>query len=206
MESIFYEAVVMRMGCAFGSLLMLLSFVLMGFFMLPLIFEDNETVMDWQTAVVCGQGERFTTAFTTQSDLRGTVRGGQVYCVAEDGTQTNVTGRTMLYALIGFTLPFLAGLVLTMRGMAGAALRVAGSAVQIDRQTFPLDPKSTDVNAILRNFGVSLDDVQPSDPDGGRTLTAQLQDLQAAYDQRLLTREEYERARQQIIDNATRRP
>lgn len=38
----------MRFGCLFGVFLMILAFGIMGFFMLPLLFEGNETVYDRQ--------------------------------------------------------------------------------------------------------------------------------------------------------------
>lgn len=205
----------MRFGCLFGIGLMVLAFGIMGFFMLPLLFEGNESVMAIQAAVLCGPGETFTTDFYTMSDLRGTARGGQVYCVAEDGTRTEATGKSMLYAMIGFIVPFMLGLFLAMRGASKQSqgslddlLAASGQggftsgSVQVDRRTYEIDPKSVDVKALLQQFGIDAGDgVQVQR--GGGSLTEQLKDLQAAYDKQLITREEYDRLRQQILDRSS---
>jgi hypothetical protein len=207
----------MRSGCFFGAFLMLLAFGIMGFFMLPLLFEGNETIMAWQAAVLCEPGQTFATDFYTERDLRGTRRGGQVYCVGADSTRVNVTEKSVIYALVGFTVPFIIGLVFSTRGMQrrsrarvngilGAHLDnlPASGSVQIDRRTYQLDPKSVDVNALLQQFGLSDAGGVQAQRSGGGSLTEQLKDLQTAYDRQLITKDEYDRLRQQILDNASR--
>lgn len=207
----------MRFGCLFSVILSILAFAVMGFFILPLIFEGNETVMEWQAAVLCKSGETFTTDFRAQTDLRGTVRGGQVYCVDENGAFTNVTSKSIVYAGGGFTLFFLLGLFLGIRSISmtaqdgiGQLLQphmqggAAGGSVQVSRSSYQIDPGKVDLNALLKQFGVENVDLEQIDRGGSRTLTEQLKDLQTAYDKQLITREEYERLRQEIIDNITR--
>lgn len=207
----------MRFGCLFSVILSILAFAVMGFFMLPLMFEGNETVMEWQAAVLCKSGETFTTDFRTQTDLRGTVRGGQVYCVDESGDYTNVTGKSIVYAGGGFAVFFIIGLVFGMRSIArtaqdgiGQLLQPhmkgagAGGTVRVSSGSYQIDPGKVDVNALLKQFGVEGADLRQIDTGSGRTLTEQLKDLQTAYDKQLITREEYERLRQEIINNITR--
>lgn len=198
----------MRFGCLLSPLLITLSFAIMGFFMLPLIFEGNETVYAMLTAVLCGPGETFMTDFSTISDLRGTVRGGQVYCVAENGQSTEVTLKTFLYAGGGFLVTFLVGLVIGMRALSKAAVNSVGglsrSGVTVRVGGRQADADSADVSALLRQFGIDNSGGKHVENRSGKSLNERLQDLQAAYDNRLITREEYDRLRQEVLDNATR--
>jgi hypothetical protein len=148
----------MRFGCLFGLFLIILAFGIMGFFMLPLLFEGN-----------------------------------------------------------GFTVPLIIGLVFSTRGARRRSLATvngilgahldnlpASGSVQIDRRSYQIDPNSVDVNALLQQFGLSDAGGVQGQRSGGGSLTAQLKDLQTAYDKQLITKDEHDRLRQQILDNASR--
>ncbi len=114
-------------GCVLALVLNVIAFAaLFGLAVLPVIFENNSTLMNLQETLYCKGNETFVQDFHTQSDLRGTVRGGQIYCIDGSGNQRNVTGKAFLYAGAGFTVPFLIGLVLSMGGLTA----VTGSGIR----------------------------------------------------------------------------
>lgn len=189
-----------------GILLMIAGFGVMFFFMLPLVFEGNETVYGWQAAVLCGAGEEFITDFTTGPGRRGGVqRGGLTYCVSPDGTLTEVTGTSALYALVGFLALFLTGLGVTMSAISRSVRRVVSSAagdagISINGDQLKKWMDSAGVSTGSNAAKLRIGDIMGS----SKSLTEQLRDLQDAYDQRLISREEYEHLRQQIIDSSSR--
>ncbi len=205
----------MRFGCLLSTFLCTLSFGILGFFMLPLLFEGNETVNAMHTTLLCDTGETFETRFRTESDLRGTVRGGHVYCVAEDGDgePTLVTEKSILYAMAGFTVPFLVGLVIGISALQKSAAKASDSIVRSSftvgvgsgkTHSYTLDPNSVDVATLLRQFGIDNAEVKHVVSRSNKTLTEQLQDLQTAYDKRLISKEEFDRLRQEVLDNVSR--
>ena len=208
-------------GCLFGLLLHSVAFcILLGLAVLPVIFENNSTLMDLQETVYCSNGETFVQDFHTQTDLRGTVRGGQIYCVDASGNQRNVTGKAFLYAGVGFAVPFVVGLLLLIGG--SAALTGSGVRGVLKRaKTQPTTSGAPPLVVRMNHTGTAPRDFSPENPEefqqlfdviaqqadraginsANDTLSERLRQLEDARSANMISSEEYERLRREILDN-----
>jgi len=211
--------------CLIGGLVMLTLIVLP---VLP-FGEGNPTLMNILAAVVCNPGEKFVQDFHTESDLRGTARGGPVYCIAPNETQTEVTGSLMVRAVIGSLIPFFAGLFfLTSKPKRPAMVSSAGNTqvytlpTTFTTQSFTSSdgfqmPHIEVKDGVLKvdGFEIHMDGISPehlklfqgTSPifmGGAQTnagsLAAKLKELQEARDSGLITGDEYDRLRKEILD------
>ncbi|MBN1967396.1 MAG: SHOCT domain-containing protein, partial [Anaerolineae bacterium] len=140
--------------------------------------------------LLCDSGEQAVQESRTQSDLRGTVHSVELYCESEDGARRDVSGGLFVLGAIGFSVPFVGGLLLSMVSLGGIARRKTRQMMQ--------DPQ-----AALAQLGIAA---TPSTPRGvpgmaaSGTLADKLRQLEQARDQGLITVEEYERARQGLLN------
>lgn len=130
--------------------------------------------------LICPEGSELVTETTVQQDLRGTVIGFTPICTSPNGESVDVTGKMF----IGFCgAPLIGGLLLVL-GMSGGG-----------KQPTPTTYVTT---------GMPVDTISPSPRprvSGGSSLSERLKELEAAYDEGLLTRDEYEEQRQRLLDN-----
>jgi hypothetical protein len=207
-------------GCVLALVLNVVAFAaLFGLAVLPVMFENNSTLMNLQETLYCRDGETFVQDFHTQSDLRGTVRGGQIYCVDDaSGQQHNVTGKAFLYAGVGFAVPFIVGLVLGMGGitaLTGSGVRAvvrrasaqtaAGGApmiVRVNQREMALDDLPPDTADLIQQaLGAAQHVVANRGAANAAPLADRLRQLQDARSANLISSEEYERLRREILDN-----
>jgi hypothetical protein len=211
-----------------GVFLMILAFVLLAVVVIMPVTpfgEGQPQLMGILALISCGAGEQFVQDFRTEQDLRGTRRGGQVYCVDAAGEERNVTGDLFVKAMVAFLVPFFVGLGLTMSAQKQrqATAMLAGDSGAF---TFPSSLATGSDQAVVGEDGtirfgdmevrftggqptvvnVETDSQTWTVPGSGTVsgsgdFVTRLKQLQTAYDKGLINRDEYERLRQQILDN-----
>jgi hypothetical protein len=130
--------------------------------------------------LLCPEGSEIGTDTATQTDLRGTVTAFYLVCTGPDGKRDDVTGKLFI-GLCG--APLIGGLLLVL-GLSGGG-----------KQPTPTTYVTT---------GTPIDTISPSPRprvSGGSSLSDRLRELEAAYDEGLLTRDEYEEQKQRLLDN-----
>jgi hypothetical protein len=211
--------------CLLGGLI---GFVLIVLPVLP-FGEGNPALMSIIAAVVCNPGDTFVQDFHTESDLRGTARGGPVYCVAPDETRTEVTDSLMVRAVLGMCIPFFAGLfLLTSKPKRRPIISPTGNAQVFTMPTTTFtsqgfssegfqSPQIEVKDGVLKvdGFEIHMDGIKPEHlkvfqsqspimmggvQTSATTLAAKLKELQEARDTGLISGDEYERLRKEILD------
>lgn len=177
-----------------GCLLMIVSFVLLcGLVVLPVLpfLENTKAFDDVLETVFCQEGETVERDQYQTRDSEGTSYSMDLYCIGEQGRR-DVTGQWFLVGILGFMAPFLIGLFAFIFGVNRGVRRT----VTINRDTDVLGGGST---VDLSSF-MSPSQPAPSSSRGGKSLTDKLKQIQDARDAGLITSEEYDRLRQEILD------
>lgn len=176
-----------------GCLLMIVSFVLLcGLVVLPVIpfLEDTKAFDDILQSVFCKEGEAVERDQYQTRDSEGTSYSMDLYCIGEEGRR-DVTGQWFLVGMLGFMAPFLIGLFAFIFGVNRGVRRVT-----INRDSDVLGGGSTlDLSSFM-----SPSQPVPSSSGGIKSLTDKLKQIQDARDAGLITSEEYDRLRQEILD------
>lgn len=211
----------MRLGCVFGSLLMLLGFAIMGFFIMP-TGEDAGTIHELRKSFLCQPDDQLVYRYQMRMSSSGMSQGNFLYCISPSGEETDVTMQSMIYVFGGFMVPFNIGLVITivaaqkmktqattdlMSQALGGTLNdaIARGSVQVTKQNYTVSPDNFDLDAFLKQLNINDPDIVQTtsssrSSSGSKTLTEKLKDLQTAYDKHLISKEEYDRLRQRILD------
>lgn len=210
-----------KYGIVLGVLLMVAAFAALALFLLGTATTDP-SVRGLMNTLFCAPGETYREelgAQTTNAFNRPAGRSFTAVCTAANGEEREVTDRAILVMAAGFVAPLIAGLLLTL----GSGIVLArhsrrsqpepnefwapgfdftdtlnpGSATTITvtgKRLDELPPEARDkVNRILQGFGVST-------PVTDGDLSTKLRQLQEARDGGLLSQQEYDRLRQQILD------
>ncbi len=176
-------------------------------------FLNTATNGEATAAELCREGETLETdqGASTFTQGQGWARSTQYYCVNNDGVRRDVTGEFVegLFGGVFNMLPgFLGGIgISALLSTCGTGLLVVGIILAVMRGRRGMQVVTTqsyvsgaDLNSILaqaRNTPV----VTGSSPKAsGGDLTARLEQLKAAFDKKLISQEEYDRARKAILD------
>lgn len=162
-------------------------FALCGIIVIPVLppFEESAEIDGYLTPLLCQPEETILRdQYSGPSREGGTSYSMDVYCIDKDGDRRDETGRWALLGGGAFTIPFLIGLVL----LIGGANRNTGNA------TPTLIANGTPVNfGTPASFGTQA-------PSAGRSLSERLKQIDDARNQGLITAEEYDRLRKEILD------
>jgi hypothetical protein len=210
------ERVMSKLGCLLGVLLDLVAFVILfGIIVIPALpgAENNSTIMGVLEPLLCKPGETLTQTTSVIQDSRGTSRSPHYYCGMEPNAQREVTGRAVLYGAVGFVGPFLVGLLLSIVGMTSmarsAARKTIGGALNLTGSgtTYETAPDgSMTINAggipvrIVPAARQAVPDLSPVHAEA--PVTEKLKQLQNLLAQNLISQEEYDRLRGQILDES----
>jgi hypothetical protein len=183
-----------------GGLLMLLSFVLLGFNLSPLLLSDNQPILKLMEPLLCAPGETLTMDVVVTQDFDGTGYSGDYDCMRRNESSYDVSDKAFVYAAISFVVPFLLGLTLFLvawnratRGIipsGGWEIQTGGTTVQISgasMQSVPLPPSQ------IYNFDAIPGTPAPSE------LTNRLQQLRDAYNAGMISHDEYQRTRAEVL-------
>ena len=163
-----------RLGC----LLMVVSMVLLfGIIVIPVLpFLDKNTAIDnYLTPILCQPGEKIERDLYSEPNREGgTSFSMNVYCLDREEQRRDESGRWMLIGGAAFTLPFVIGLFAFIAG----------------------------VNRRVRTFTAAMPQTQfvIGGVSSGDTLTSKLREIEEARKAGLISSEEYDRLRKEILD------
>ncbi|MFN8371879.1 MAG: SHOCT domain-containing protein [Anaerolineae bacterium] len=172
-----------RLGC----LLMIVAMVaLCGLVVIPVLppFAENETIDNLLAPLICQPEETIERDQYSTRDREGTSYSMNVYCVDKDGDRRDETGRWFLFSLGGFLAPFLIGLFMLIGG-ANRGMRQFSTG---------------DGGTTLSPTGVPINYVGTPSPKAGQSLSERLKQLDEARNQGLISADEYDRMRKEILD------
>ena len=171
-----------------GCLLIILSVVGMcAIIVIPVLpfLDDSETIDGMLQPLFCEPGEKIERdQYTTPGSRGGTAFTMAVYCVSQESSRRDVTDRWTLIGMGAFLVPFLIGLFAFIAGIGRNARRGA---------VVPSSP--------IIVGGQMLSGSIPPNSSSGASLTQRLKELQEARDAGLISAEEYERLRQEVLDS-----
>lgn len=151
--------------------------VFMMFSIIPAVIPDSQAVLDILERFYCDNpGDQLSAEQIITHDSDGTGYSADYTCMGRDERPYNVTGKAIVLTIIGFTVPLLLGIFFFIS--AGSRLNR-----QIQPQVLQTYPSLGQIEAI----GASPD------------LPARLQQLKDAYDQNLMTTDEYNRKREELL-------
>jgi len=171
----------------FGCLLVILAMVgLCVIVVIPVMpfLENSETIDVILQPIFCEPSEKIERdQYATSANRGGTTFTIAVYCVSQEGSRRDVIDRWTLIGLGAFLVPFLIGLFAFIAGVGrnsrqGAAVPSSAIVVGGMPGTIPASSSSA-------------------------SLTQRLKEIQEARDAGLITAEEYERLRQEVLDSIT---
>jgi hypothetical protein len=170
-----------------GCLLILLSMAgLCVIIVLPVLpfMESSQTIDDLLQPLVCEPGEKIERdQYQTAGSRGGTLFTMSVYCIGSEGSRRSATDRWTLIGAGIFAIPFLVGLFSVIFGATRSAQKAAAGA--------PVMTLSGQAAAL-----------SPAGSGAGSTLAQKLKELDEARDAGLITADEYERLRQEILDSS----
>lgn len=160
-------------------------------FIATLLFGGDsipKPIADLHQAIICGGNSEILTETSQSSYHRSSESDFAVYCVNPEGEKTDVTWKFIVIFLFGVTFSAFAFGAFT-----------TWSAKRSSQETDA--DKNARLKQLTRSMGtdnVSVNDLRSPSPD---TISAQLKQLDDAYQKRLIDREEYDKARQRLLDN-----
>lgn len=181
-----------RLGC----LLMIIGMAtLMVLVVLPVLpFTETDTNIDRLLGgFLCPDGQFVRDLYQTSYRPGSTTFSMEVFC-QQGEERTDITGNWILLSLVGFTVPFLLGLFLFISGVSRSATR-------------SLKSVSTGMTTIFTEKGqgrtIQLDWIAPQMPytQNQATLAERLKQLEDARSQGLISEEEYEQIRKDILQD-----
>jgi hypothetical protein len=180
----------MRVGI--GLALIGVAVVFLLFSVIPAVI-DSQFVLDILERVYCNAGDQLSAVRTSGPTHDGGTGYSAIYtCTHSNETQYDVTTRSWIITGVGFTVPLLLGIgvLIFSRTDYGHAQEInTNQPIGSGRQAFRVGSVTISTPAPQR---YAFDDLSPS-------LSERLQDLEDAYAMNLVTREEYERKRADIM-------
>jgi hypothetical protein len=213
-----------RFGCflqifAFGWLAALIVLPVLPF------TADNQTIDQYLTRLLCQPDEKLQrNMFTTSREVGEVGYSMSPMCVDLEGQERDVSVTWGLLGVAGFLVPFILGLLLFIVGVSRAAsrwqtaggneealqrtLNAAGMTTTVVRGTPTVQSNTyttsdpAEIQALLKSFGLPADMLNTqTDQSGANSLSEKLRELQEARDSGLISEEEFQRLRQEILDN-----
>lgn len=190
-----------------------LIFAAVAFLVGNFIFADNESLKSFYGSFLCGNDETMTVLRQNWSMANGEHGQSIVYlCENEAGEQRNISDSMIPIMVVGFGGLLLAGILMTT---------VAASKIKSTKQKNAFTYEGGTVNLIDMNkedVKIKRGDLDPEMQDmlrhvlsnvttatvqasGQNDLSDRLQQLKDAYNKNLITKEEYDRVRQAILDS-----
>lgn len=171
----------------FGCLLVILALVvLFTGVVIPVIPNtvDSPTVDSYLQSILCGADETILRSQYSERYIDGTAYSMNVYCVNNENIRRDVSGTWVLLGMAGFIIPFGIGLVMIFSTKVPPPRPVTGNGQVID------------VDALRKQIstqqGVSVSG-------GNKSLAERLRELEEARNAGLITYNEYDRMRDEII-------
>lgn len=196
-----------------GAFLIVIAVGLLFFNLSPLLFSDNEPILNIMEPVLCAPGENLTMRVIVTHDYDGTGYSGDYDCVRPNETSYDVSAKAFIMAGAMFVVPFLIGLFMvitafnrSMRGMIPAGVmeintgrpRSRGMAAEVINAAPPSQRYSFEMPAVP-DAAASSQPAEPPAETAAPALTARLQQLRDAYDTGMITYSEYERTRAELL-------
>lgn len=189
----------------FGGLLVILSVVLLGVSLVPIFMPDNDSVLDFYQPFLCAPGETLTVRTVVTQDYDGTGYSGDFDCIRANETSYDVTAKATIYGIVAFVVPFLIGLFMLIigfnRNMRGVVQQSAwGVNVPNNPMRFPMSGINMQgmnpppAPSQMYNF-----DTTTANAPSKSELTARLEQLQNAYNAGLITSDEYNTTRANLL-------
>lgn len=181
-----------RLGCLLSIIGMVCLFGIVVLPVLPFL-EKTTLIDDYLQPLLCEPGETIQRSQYSTRDSEGTSYSMDVSCRNSDRQERDVTGRWMLIGIAGFLVPFLIGLFMFIGGVNRGVRRVVTTAngdVILPTPTTTIFGNKELVNSAMNAMRSA----------GSKSLTEKLQQVQDARDKGLISSEEYDRLRQEILD------
>lgn len=174
-----------------GALLMLVSFAALAFWLAPLFMIDSQPVLNILEPILCAPGETLTMEVVVTHDFDGTGYNGDYDCMRRDETTYDVSGKAFLLGAAGFAVPFTLGLLLFLAGI-NRDVRAARSANAIPGgESLPAWGAATP----SQTYSFDVNTHTPASLD----LAARLKQLRDAYEAGMITAQEYERTKADLL-------
>src|SRR5690606_30254094 len=174
-----------------GVFLIILSFVTLAFGIVPLFVEGKEPFLNIMEPILCAPGENLTMEVVVTHHYDGTGYSGDFDCHRPNETSYDVTGKAFLLGAASFTVPFLIGLVMSIRAFNHAVRGVIPTNPAHYNTGWGQPSVSTTVSNAFHSMNT---------PTAGNTeLTQRLKQLRDAYDAGMISHEEYERTRADLL-------
>ena len=204
-----------------GKLLLILGIVLMVVAVGLLVFMttqiQSESFGDLMTRLYCTEKEHFTVwqgAYEYDSFRRSGGYPTAFYCETADGEQRDISGNVVIAMIASFVVPFLLGLFMMMagiglmvkRGVSGLIKNVGNmQTVRGQSMTFDLRQGTTGYDNLSPDMKQTVDSLRQgfagqANVNHGGSLSERLSQLEEAYRQGLISKDEYDKARAAILD------
>ena len=186
-----------------GVLLILVGIGALVFMLSPLFLTDKQPILNILEPILCAQDEKLTLQVITASYRPGeTSISGDYDCVRANGTTYDVTDKSFILGAASFTVPFLIGLFMTI-GAFNRAVRGVIPTRTVEINTGWNTPSmSTSVSQALNSMSAPSNSVgfnTPAPPAEETELTKRLKQLRDAYDSGMISNEEYERTKADLL-------
>lgn len=198
-----------------GKLLIFLGIVLIfgSIIFMGLVFgiAGEDTSAQIITPFACEGSETLTQVQRALPSFEGSGTTIDFYCEDSEGDERNVTGAAVMVIIIGFTGLLLSGILAIFVGaamisknvvknitgdfLADRTIGVQSATIDLRNGSFQQGQLSPELQNIMRQASGQLNQAS-----GGDSLSAKLKQLDDAYEQRLISREEYDKARTAILD------
>lgn len=191
-----------------GKLGFLLILVGVGglFFMLsPLFLTDNQPVLNILEPLLCAPDEKLTLQVITASYRPGeTSVSGDYDCLRPDETSYDVTDKAFLLGAAAFLVPFLFGLFMTIAAFNRAVRGVIPTRTVEFGSGWNQPDMSTSVSQAIHSMSTPSNTAgfgapAPASTGGETELTKRLKQLRDAYDSGMISNEEYERTKADLL-------
>ncbi|HLY24760.1 MAG TPA: SHOCT domain-containing protein [Aggregatilineales bacterium] len=199
-----------------GAVLMVIAFLILGVFVIaPAVFSPLDSaplLKNVLQSVICKQGEALTASYSEYDTPTSTTRSTDLTCVNNEKQGRDVSGAVIGIGLVGYLVPFLGGLFLTMIGAnraKSAAMGQSGWRGTYQQDLAYLASKRGNPAAFSANIapGGNMTVIGPDglphakglDASGHQTLAHRLSELKDAFDSGLLTQEEYDGKRKELL-------
>jgi hypothetical protein len=140
--------------------------------------DTNKTILSILEPLLCQSNETLSIHTVTYRDSQGTTRSPHYYCKNEPAAPgREVTDTAVVYAIIGFAVPLVAGILLIIVGAMSVTRRAARS-----------------VGALAQASLAGLD--------SAASPAEKLQQLAELLAKNLITQDEYQRLRQEVLDES----
>jgi hypothetical protein len=163
---------------------------------------DNPTVLNLMAVLVCQPGERASIEVLVTHDEDGTGYTPDVTCIGREGETSNQTGKLFVIGAGIFIVTLLPGILLINIGARRSRSSRKGSLSDLQEIVRALNTQGTS-STVFSNLDAGLSsDFRGNTAQSPNTadLVSKLKQLEQARDGGLITQQEYDRLRQEILD------